>query len=120
MIAFIVKGASFKKANHQIKNATTNLIELRLDLFEKIEIDQIKKLKDSFQKDFIFTLRSKKQKGSFKLSEEKRLLLIEKLANLNPTYLDIEFFVRKSFIKRKQKFNSYRNGRIWIYSKSFK
>jgi 3-dehydroquinate dehydratase/shikimate dehydrogenase len=103
MIALIIKAASFKKANHQIKNATTNLIELRLDLFEKIEIDQIKKLKDSFQKDFIFTLRSKKQKGSFKLSEEKRLLLIEKLCSLNPTYLDIEYHVRKSFIKKIKK-----------------
>jgi 3-dehydroquinate dehydratase/shikimate dehydrogenase len=103
MIAAVVKGKSFKEAYDQIKNLKTNLIELRFDLFEKIEIDQIKKLKDSFQKDFIFTIRSKKQKGSYKLPEEKRLLLIEKLANLNPAYLDIEYHVKTSFIKKIKK-----------------
>ena len=72
----------------KIKKA--DLIELRFDALESLQIDEIKKLKKQISCPLIFTLRPKRQLGEYEKSEEERLEEIEKLLKLQPDFFDIE------------------------------
>ena len=74
-------------------------IELRLDYFTKIDIEEIKKLRQACPVPIIFTLRKKSQGGFYKKSEKDRLKLIKQLIAINPDYFDLEYDVPHSFIK---------------------
>lgn len=101
MICVVIKGPTFEKAQQQIESAfpIADLFELRLDLFDTLEIIPLKKLKQSYSKPLIFTLRSALQSGAYKEDEEERLRMLKCLASLKPDYLDLEYHVPEHFVK---------------------
>jgi len=82
MICVVIKGPTFEEAHHQISKALeyADLVELRLDLFEILDLEALKSLQTHFSIPMIFTLRS----------QSKRLEDIRSLAALKPQYLDLE------------------------------
>ena len=79
---------------------TVQTVELRLDYLEFICYKSLVKLINKFNYSFIFTLRSKEQGGFFEGSEEQRLSHIEKLLELQPCYIDLEYNVNPNFINK--------------------
>lgn len=101
MLCVCIKGPTLTKAFQQITEALkyVDLVELRLDLFENLEITDLKKLRAAFSLPMIFTLRDRSQGGGYSGSESKRLDEIRSLADLNPEYLDLEYHVPLHFIR---------------------
>lgn len=93
MICAAIKGPTYNEAIEQITHVLpfADMIELRLDLFESIDIEALRALMERFEIPIIFTLRSLRQGGSYPHSEKKRLENIQQIATLNPHFLDIEF-----------------------------
>lgn len=75
-------------------------IELRLDLFPQIDLEQIKRYITNSKKPILLTLRKKSQGGSFKGHEEERKAWIEKLLQLEPNYFDLEYDTCPKFLER--------------------
>jgi 3-dehydroquinate dehydratase / shikimate dehydrogenase len=75
-------------------------IELRLDLFEKIEIALIEEFLKSTKKPIMFTLRPLSQGGAFKGSEVERQNLILKLLILKPDFFDLEHDIDEDYLKK--------------------
>jgi len=100
MICVVIKGPTFEEAHQQISMAVANadLVELRLDCFQSLDMAALKILRSQFSIPMIFTLRSQLQGGSYTKPEENRLVDIRRLAELNPEYLDLENHVSTSFI----------------------
>jgi len=100
MICVAIKGPSFSEIRQQIEKAGPNadLIELRLDGFTNLNLDELKSLRSEYSIPMIFTLRSQSQGGNYLKSEEQRLADIRELAKLDPEYLDIENDVFPDFI----------------------
>jgi 3-dehydroquinate dehydratase/shikimate dehydrogenase len=73
-------------------------IELRLDLWDIIDLTQIRILLKALVIPVIFTVRNKEQGGRYANSEYERLKLIRELASLNPQYFDLEYNVSEDFI----------------------
>jgi 3-dehydroquinate dehydratase/shikimate dehydrogenase len=107
MICVVIKGPSLSLAKEQINSIISyaDIVELRLDLFESFNIEEIKDLKESFDLPMIFTLRSTSQGGEYKRSEEERLVEIEKLISLKPAYIDLEYDIPKQFVEKIRKEN---------------
>lgn len=82
-------------AKNQIQQVTpfADLIELRLDCWESLQLSDIAALRDTITKPVLFTLRKKSQGGYFALTETERLYWLVQLATLEPDYMDIEFDV---------------------------
>jgi 3-dehydroquinate dehydratase / shikimate dehydrogenase len=100
MICVVVKGPSLEEVYVQISHALefADLIELRLDYFERVEVEALKKLRALFSIPMIFSLRSKFQGGSYLGSEESRFEKIREIVSLQPEYLDLENSDPLSFI----------------------
>lgn len=100
MICIPIVGPTLEAATRQIAQAQPlgHLVELRLDRFDTHDIEALKELRSSITSPVIFTLRKNSQGGSFKGSEQERLELIRRLAALNPTYLDLEYDIPRSFV----------------------
>lgn len=106
MLCVVIKGPSFENAAQQINEASAihaDLVELRLDCFDSLDPDSLKKLHQDYLIPKIFTLRSKSQGGFFTGSEESRLETIKCLANFDPEYLDLECDVPASFVSEISK-----------------
>ena len=88
MTCVVICASSVEEASAQIEQALpyADLVELRLDYFQKIDIEPLKWLLQATSLPMIFTLREARYEGS----EEMRLAQIEKLAELLPAYLDLE------------------------------
>lgn len=101
MLCVTIKGPSYADAAKQIEQAIAlaDLVELRLDLFSKVDIAALKKLRAQFSEPMIFTLRSQRQGGNFVQSEAERMGQIRLLAELKPEYLDLEFDMPLDFIQ---------------------
>jgi 3-dehydroquinate dehydratase/shikimate dehydrogenase len=117
MISVVIKGPTFEDAYMQISQACpyADLVELRLDCFESLNLDALKLLRSQFSIPMIFTLRSQMQGGGYTSlptgrcaieteevytrSEEKRLAAIRDLVTLKPEYLDLEYHVSPCFIE---------------------
>lgn len=82
---------------NSIKNV--DIFEWRLDYLSEININHIKKIKQTLKKPLIFTLRPENQGGHYKGTETQRLTLLKQLSNLLPEYLDIEHTVDPRFIE---------------------
>lgn len=80
-----------------------DVIELRLDFLSKIEKSNLKEVAAKIDKPYILTLRSAKQGGYFQGSESQRLATLYDLAELEPTYVDVESLVEDSFINKLYK-----------------
>lgn len=101
MISVVIKGPTFEEAHQQISKALAyaDLVELRLDFFNALDLAALKGLRSHFSIPMIFTLRSQTQGGRYTQSEENRLNDIRRLATLKPEYFDVENHVPPSFIE---------------------
>ncbi len=100
MICVVIKGPSFEEADRQILKALpyADLVELRIDSFQSLDISALKQLRSRHAIPMIFTLRSQKQGGN-QMFRSARLDAICLLAALEPEYLDLENEDPPSFIK---------------------
>lgn len=67
-----------------------DLVELRLDLLQVSDIKQLKRDLQPFMDRSIITVRSPEEGGGFRGSENERVELIRKAAELHPAYVDVE------------------------------
>lgn len=100
MICIVIKGPTLKEVHKQMQAALplADLLEWRLDGFENLDLEQLSLLRQQCQIPIIFTLRSARQGGQYKGSEEQRLDWIKKLMALKPNYMDLEHDVPQVFI----------------------
>lgn len=106
MLFVTINATNFQQACEKIKQAMLfpiDGIELRLDFFQEIKIDEIKKIQEQFPIPKIFTLRKASQGGRCDLNEDQRLQLIFELSQLMPEYLDIEFDAPIAYIQKLHK-----------------
>lgn len=101
MLCVPIKGPSITEAKQQIEQARqfAEIVEWRLDYFDSLDISELRLLKDACPLQTIFTLRPVDQGGQCQLNELARLQAIKLLAQLNPTYIDLEYTVPASFIQ---------------------
>lgn len=101
MLCIAIKGPTYAQAKEQISKALpfADLVELRLDCFQTIDLLALGSLRSQFSIPMIFTLRSKSQGGSYDLPEKKRLATIRELLSLEPEYIDLEYGVLSDFIE---------------------
>lgn len=101
MICAVIKGPSKEeiKAQLELAKLDADLIELRIDHFDAIDLDFLLELRTLFFIPMIFTLRSQSQGGNYKKTESERRKEIEDLANLEPEYFDLESDLPETFIQ---------------------
>jgi 3-dehydroquinate dehydratase/shikimate dehydrogenase len=83
--------------------AFCDIIELRLDYLEHINIAEIRRLRKTISLPVIFTLRKKSQGGQSVMPELKRLAMMMHLASLRPDYMDIEFDTPDAYLQTLKK-----------------
>jgi 3-dehydroquinate dehydratase / shikimate dehydrogenase len=76
-----------------------DIIELRLDYWQTLDLSTIKTLRQEISKPVMFTLRTQSQGGHYSGDETQRLTLITELAQLQPDYLDLEAEVDISLVE---------------------
>ncbi len=105
MLCAVIKGPTYQKAQEQIQQAskTADIVELRLDYFDSLDEEKLIHLKNCSSIPVIFALRQVSQGGAYPGTENERLSTIERLAALNPAFLDIEYSVATDFVKKLQK-----------------
>ena len=74
-----------------------DLIELRLDYVKNLEIDLLKDLKKTHYESIpiIFTYRKSSEGGAVNIGENRRLSIINDLIELKPSYMDLEYTIKK-------------------------
>lgn len=104
MLCTAIKGPSLKEVERQLAIAMdcADLVELRLDLFDSWNIQDIKELRSQFQIPMISTLRSSAEGGKFLGPEEERLKCILQLAAMQPEYMDLEHHASNDLIGKIQ------------------
>lgn len=92
MLCIVVKGPSPEQVLAQMAQALPlgDIVELRLDLFDRRDEAFLSELRQRYSIPMIFTLRSSLQGGDYPFSETERLREIRRLAQLKPEYLDLE------------------------------
>jgi 3-dehydroquinate dehydratase/shikimate dehydrogenase len=95
MICVVINGTSIEEFRQKLLtlHPQVDMVELRLDTLQSLDIPAIKELQNDFTLPMIFTLRNQRQGGNYLHSEGKRLKDLHRLAQLNPEYLDIEYDV---------------------------
>lgn len=74
-------------------------IELRLDLFDSINIHELRYFLREAKQPVLLTLRSVSHGGKFQGSEKEREALILRLLALEPPFFDLEYGMRPEFIR---------------------
>jgi 3-dehydroquinate dehydratase I len=78
----------------QIRKAFTlgaDYIEIRFDFLKTSDIEVAMRVAESTKAKAIFTLRSAREGGKFKGTENERVELLEKLSMARPMLLDVEY-----------------------------
>jgi len=75
-------------------------IELRLDLFPRIDLRYLKNLLQNSARPIMLTLRKASQGGKFQGTESEREDLIERLLTLEPPFFDLEYDMSPRFLHR--------------------
>lgn len=102
-------GPTLKEVSEQIAYALSKkgdskiLFEFRFDLFNHYSIDYLSPIIKKLEYPTLFTLRKKAQGGSYCHCEAKRLEEILHLAELHPTYFDLEYDTDPKFLDEFQK-----------------
>lgn len=91
MLCVVVKGPSYTDARKQIAASGADMVELRLDEFDSLDFNEIKRLQQAFPLPMIFTLRPASQGGKYAKSEQQRIDELKRLAELEPAFLDVEW-----------------------------
>lgn len=104
MLAAIITGPDLFSAKRQIKNAkNADVIELRLDLLDSIDLEKIKKLLDYSTKPIIFSLRTKENGGRYLQHEKKKYFDLSRLFTLKPQFFDLEHDTSLEFVEKMKK-----------------
>lgn len=105
MLCAVIKGPSYKEAQKQMLKAyqKADIVELRLDLFDSIDLGRLKMLRETIDLPVIFTLRSLSQGGQYSGNLSQRIETLGALAGLKPDYLDIEYDTPEAFVNRLHK-----------------
>jgi 3-dehydroquinate dehydratase/shikimate dehydrogenase len=93
MLCAVINGPSYHSAQQQLHYAQctgAQIAEIRIDLFDQCNIQDIHELIGKSKLPCILTLRSARQGGHFKGSIEEQYQLLLLLTALNPDYLDVE------------------------------
>lgn len=92
MLSVVINGPTFEEASQQIAEALVyaDLVELRLDFFKSVNINDLKNLRSTYSIPMIFTL-----KGEFTLTS---------LLELKPEYIDLESSVPSHVMEEVLKF----------------
>ena len=103
----VIPGPDVASAEHLLAQGKIFIdgIELRLDHFERIDLQALSAFVKSCGLPVMFTVRRNDQGGVFHGSEKERLELIEKLCALQPAYFDLEYDVPEDF--RRKLFETY-------------
>lgn len=102
-------GPTLKEVSEQITYALSKkrdskiLFEFRFDLFNHYPIDSLKSIIQTLEPPTLFTLRKKTQGGHYTHPEHARLEEILRLAELRPTYFDLEYDTDPKFLAEFQK-----------------
>jgi len=107
MIAVPIISHSMKKALHEIElaNKEADVIELRLDYFDELEDDDLKKLIRACKKPIICTCRRAEEGGQFRKPESKRISILKKCMKLKADYIDLEYGTKN---ENKEKIFDYK------------
>ena len=81
----------------------SDFFEIRFDFLEQSDISSAIEVTEFIKSRSIFTLRTKKEQGSFKGNEKERIDILKKLFDASPMLLDIEF----NTIIQNNSLNSY-------------
>jgi 3-dehydroquinate dehydratase/shikimate dehydrogenase len=103
----IITGPDIKSAEQMLAAGKPYIdgVELRLDHFEKIDIEALKSFLKNSGLPVMLTVRRNDQGGVFRGEEKERLQLLETVCALEPAYLDLEYDVPQEF--RKKLFEAY-------------
>lgn len=117
MIVLTIAESSIEKIGVVSQQADlVDILELRLDYLECLDFEQLISLCSKMKKPVLFTLRRKKDGGKFQGTENQRQILLQKLADLHPDYMDVEHDLPSSLISRisekTQVVGSYHNFEI--------
>lgn len=93
-------------------------IELRLDTFHSIDLEEVRVFLQNAPLPVMLTVRRKDQGGQFPGSEEERLDLLRQLCALKPAYIDLEYDVPKAFFRAL--FETYSDVKIICSYHDFK
>jgi len=91
-LCIAITGPSLNEARSQIRQAASagDLLEFRLDLFDFSQEEAIHHLVEASPLPVIFTLRKRQYGGGYSGDEEQRVDKILSLAELAPSYFDLE------------------------------
>ena len=110
----IVTGPSYEDAQEQIQSIPDNFdgIEIRLDLFNTIDLPSIAMLIEINRKKTMLTLRSRQDGGGFCGSQTKQITLIKSLLKLKIDVMDIEHKLENLIQSKKSltSFHSFNHG----------
>lgn len=91
-----------------------DLIELRVDYIQGLQVEHLKELKAKTEKPAILTCRKKAEGGGFAGSEKQRLAIIQKAIDLKFPYVDVELSTFK-----KYKLNKIRGVKLIVSYHNF-
>jgi len=97
MICVSIMGRDVSEMERKAERAVKlggDLIELRLDFLENLNIDQSKELVSRFADKAVVTLRPSWEGGRYEGREEDRMRVLDELSAENPAYMDVELRAR--------------------------
>lgn len=104
MLTAVITGPDLFSAKRQIKNAKdADAIELRLDYFDSIDLEKIKKLHEYWGGTTIFTLKRKEHGGKYIQHDKKLYFDLSRLFSLKPHFFDLEHDISLDFISKMKK-----------------
>lgn len=91
----VITGHDRLGAEKQIQQAmpSADAVELRLDYWKILNLEELADLRRRITLPVIFTLRKQSQGGGCAMPETQRLALLHQLAALSPEYMDVEYDV---------------------------
>ena len=104
-IATVVRADSLKDFFNDLAKIqrVADLIELRVDYIQGLQIEHLQELKAKIKKPAIFTCRGKAEGGSFSGAEKQRIAIIQKAIDLKFPYVDIELAALRKYKLNKKK-----------------
>jgi 3-dehydroquinate dehydratase-1 len=101
MICASIKEKSLKKVLYKLKKVPKeyDLVEIWLDQIKNFKEEMIKKIVGSIDKDLLFVMKSKDEKGNFKGSDKEKFEILMKAAEYGVKYVDINIDSDEKYIR---------------------
>ena len=103
MICLVLTGATLEEnsAQYEQNRDYCDIVELRVDLLEEVQRNQVVTFSSRIPVPVILTIRRSADGGSYTGSERSRLTLMEQLLDGDFAYVDIEDDVKRSYVEQK-------------------